>query len=57
MAIVILIAIGIAILLVLAFFAVNRWSSDGRDREKTAGLRRNRQMATPEKETRGTGIN
>lgn len=57
MSIVILIALGIALLLILLFFAVNRWSSRARDREKSAGLRSNRQMTEPEKESRGTGIN
>jgi hypothetical protein len=57
MSIIIVIAIGIAILLVLLFFAVNRWSSFGRDREKSADLRRNRQTTTPNTEERGTGIN
>jgi hypothetical protein len=57
MSIVILIAIGIAILLVLGFFAVNRLSSDARDREKSAELRRNRQATNPNTESRGTGIN
>lgn len=57
MAIVILIAIGIAILIVLGFFAVNSWSSPSRDREKSAELRTNRQMTGAEHATRGTGIN
>jgi hypothetical protein len=34
MSIVILIAIGVALLLVVAFFAVNRWSSPEQDRGK-----------------------
>lgn len=57
MSVIILIAIGIAILLVLGFFAVNRWSSDARDREKSADLRSNRQTSSPNTESRGTGIN
>lgn len=57
MSIVILIAIGIAILIVLGFFAVNRWSSPARDRQKSEELRRNRQMTGTERESRGTGIN
>ncbi len=57
MSIIIVIAIGIAILLVLLFFAVNRWSSFGRDRAKTADLRSNRQTTTPGTDERGTGIN
>jgi hypothetical protein len=57
MSIVILIAIGIAILIVLGFFAVNRWSSPARDRQKSEQLRRNRQMTGTERESRGTGIN
>jgi hypothetical protein len=57
MSIVILIAIGVAILLVLGFFAVNRWSSDARDRKKSADLRNNRQTTSPNTESRGTGIN
>jgi hypothetical protein len=57
MSIVILIAIGIALLLILAFFAVNGWSSFARDREKSAALRNNRQMPGQSTESRGTGIN
>jgi hypothetical protein len=57
MSIVIVIAIGIAILLILLFFAINKWSSFGRDRKKSADLRRNRQTTTPTTEDRGTGIN
>jgi hypothetical protein len=57
MSIVILIALGVALLLILLFFAVNRWSSPARDRKKSAGLRSNQQMRGPEKESRGTGIN
>ena len=57
MAIGILFTLGIAILIILGFFAVNQWSSPARDREKSAELRRNRQMTPPVKEDRGTGIN
>ncbi|HET6169507.1 MAG TPA: hypothetical protein VFE01_04960 [Terracidiphilus sp.] len=57
MSIVILIALGIALLLILLFFAVNRWSSRARDREKSAGLRSSRQMTEPGTDSRGTGIN
>lgn len=57
MSVVILIAIGIALLLVLAFFAVNRWSSSERDRTANAALRNNRQMPGESTESRGTGIN
>jgi hypothetical protein len=57
MAIVILITLGIAALLILTFFAVNQWSSPARDREKSAELRRNRQMTPPGTEDRGAGIN
>jgi hypothetical protein len=57
MAIVLLIILGTAMLLILAFFAANGWSSFARDREKSAELRRNRQMAEPGRGTRGTGIN
>jgi hypothetical protein len=57
MAIVLLIILGTAILLILAFFAANGWSSFTRDREKSAELRRNRQMTPPGTEERGTGIN
>ena len=57
MSILILIAIGIALLLILAFFAMNGWSSFARDREKSAALRANRQMDQPTREGRGTGIN
>ena len=56
MSIVILIAIGIALLLVLAFFAVNRWSSPEQDREASAALRAHRQMPGQNMGTRGTGI-
>jgi hypothetical protein len=57
MSILILIAIGVAILIVLGFFAVNRWSSPERDQVKSAELRRNRQMSGTQRESRGTGIN
>ncbi|MGA9716892.1 MAG: hypothetical protein WBQ79_01315 [Acidobacteriaceae bacterium] len=57
MSIIILTAIGIAILLILLFFAMNKWSSPARDREKSGELRRNRQMTPPSAEERGTGIN
>ncbi len=57
MSIVIVIAIGIAILLVLGFFAINKWSSPSRDREKSGELRENRRMTSPDTEDRGTGIN
>jgi hypothetical protein len=57
MAIVLLIILGTAMLLILAFFAANGWSSFARDREKSAGLRTNRQMTPPGTEDRGTGIN
>ncbi len=56
-AIILLTLLGIGILLILGFFAVNRWSSRSRDREKSASLRDNRQMAEPSTESRGTGIN
>jgi hypothetical protein len=52
-----LIFVGIAILLILGFFAVNRWGSRARDREKSSGLRSNRQMGAANTDTRGTGIN
>jgi hypothetical protein len=57
MSIIIVIAIGIAILLILLFFAMNKWSSFARDREKSATLRKNRQTTPPSTEERGTGIN
>jgi predicted transporter len=57
MAIVLLFILGIIILVVLGFFAVNKWSSPGRDRAKSADLRANRQMGGSERESRGTGIN
>jgi hypothetical protein len=57
MSLVLVVALGIGLLLVLLFFAVNRWSSRAQDREKSAGLRSNRQMTEPDKESRGTGIN
>ena len=57
MSIILVIAIGVAILLILGFFAVNKWSSSARDREKSAELRRNRQMTPTGTENRGTGIN
>ena len=57
MAIVLLIVLGVAVLVILAFFAVNRWSSGGRDREKNADLRTSRQMTEPNTESRGPGIN
>jgi hypothetical protein len=57
MAIVLVFILGITILVILGFFAVNKWSSLARDREKSAGMRANRQMAGSERENRGTGIN
>jgi hypothetical protein len=57
MAIVLLMTLGIGILLILAFFAFNSWSSPARDRAKSAILRRNRQMTGTEHESRGAGIN
>jgi hypothetical protein len=56
-AVLLLTALGVAVLLVLCFFAVNRWSSSGRDREKSKALRDNQQMEQPGTENRGTGIN
>lgn len=57
MTIILLFTLAIGILIILGFFAVNKWSSFGRDREKSAELRRNRQMTQPSTEDRGTGIN
>lgn len=57
MSIVLVTGIVIAILLVIGFFAMNRWSSLARDREKSAQLDRNRQMSEAHRETRGTGLN
>ena len=57
MAIMLLIILGIAVLVILGFFAVNRWSSPERDQTKTAEMRRNRQMSGTQRESRGTGIN
>ena len=52
-----LIFVGIAILLVLCFFAMNRWSSPEHDRQESAALRANRQVPGQITGTRGTGIN
>lgn len=57
MAIVLLMTLGVGILIILAFFAFNSWSSPARDREKSATLGRNRQMTGTERESRGLGIN
>lgn len=57
MSIILVTAIVIAILLILGFFAMNKWSSPARDQEKSAELRRNRQMTPTGTEGRGTGIN
>lgn len=57
MAIVLVFILGITILVILGFFAVNKWSSPGRDREKSASLRANRQTAGSARESRGTGLN
>jgi hypothetical protein len=57
MSIVILIAVGIALLLILGFFAVNRWSSPEQDRGASAALRAGRQMPGRNIGTRGSGIN
>ena len=57
MSIIIVIAILIGILLILGFFAMNKWSSPSRDREKSAELRKNRQVTPAGTEERGTGIN
>ena len=56
MSLVIVVALGIALLLILCFFAVNRWSSPARDRKKNTGLRAHRQMTHPNTEERGSGI-
>jgi hypothetical protein len=57
MAIVLLMTLGIGVLVVLAFFVFNSWSSPDRDHEKSAALRTHRQMAGTEHESRGIGIN
>jgi LPS O-antigen subunit length determinant protein (WzzB/FepE family) len=57
MSIILVMALGIAVLLILLFFAMNKWSSIARDREKSAELRKNRQMTPTGTEGRGTGIN
>jgi len=49
--------LGVAILLILCFFAMNPWTSRDRDREESKALRGNRQMAQPGTEDRGIGIN
>jgi hypothetical protein len=57
-AILLLIMLGVALVLVICFFAVNRWSSRSRDREKNSDLRNSRQMGQQANtDTRGTGIN
>jgi hypothetical protein len=56
-AIIVLVAIGIGLVVGLAFWGSNRWSSRSRDREKTADLRAGRDMAASETVKRGTGIN
>jgi hypothetical protein len=56
-AVILLTVLGVAILLILCFFAVNRWSSRDRDREKSKALRESRQMTEPDTEDRGVGIN
>ncbi len=56
-AVILLTVLGVAILLIFCFFAVNRWSGRDRDREKNKALRENRQMAQPGTEDRGIGIN
>jgi hypothetical protein len=57
MTIILLFTLGIGILIILGFFAVNKWSSPSRDRAKSAELRKNREMPPPSAEDRGTGIN
>jgi hypothetical protein len=52
-----LIFVGIAVVLILCFFATNRWSSRARDREKSKAMRDSRQMETANTDPRGTGIN
>ncbi len=52
-----LIFVGIAILLILCFFAMNGWSSPEHDREGGAVLRASQQMPGQITGTRGTGIN
>jgi hypothetical protein len=56
-AVILLPVLGVAVLLILCFFAVNRWSSRDRYREKSKALRENRQMAQPGTDDRGIGIN
>jgi hypothetical protein len=55
--VILLTVLGVAILLILCFFAANRWSSRSRDREKSKALRENQQTAQPGTEDRATGIN
>ncbi len=57
MTIVLIICAGVAIVLVLLFFAVNKWSGRSQDKESTAKLRRAAQMNDPTIDSRGDGIN
>ena len=57
MAIVILIFVGIVLLLGIAFWCWNAWSSRAEDRKETATIRSGRQQTAPNTMKRGTGIN
>jgi hypothetical protein len=57
MVIVILTFIGVALLIGVAFWCWNGWSSPAEDRKETATLRGARQQSQPNTMKRGVGIN
>jgi hypothetical protein len=57
MVIVILMFIGIALLIGVAFWCWSGWSSRAEDRRETATLRSGRQRSEPNTMKRGVGIN
>ncbi len=56
MTIVLIVCAGVALLVILAFFSVNRWSSRSRDKEATAKLRAARQTNDSRVKERGVEI-
>jgi hypothetical protein len=55
-AVILLTVLGVALLMIFCFFAVNRWNSHECEREKSKALRENRQMAQPGTADRGIGV-
>lgn len=56
MTIVLIVSAGVAALVILSFFAVNRWSSSSRDTKANGKLRAARQASDSRVKERGVGI-